>query len=89
MYENLSRYISSQLSTLISHDNHEKLCANNVHVLSYEDLMLTIMYEQMEKGFLIPYKLFPNKRRVEVTSECANGNTVKYVQPEVSVVIEI
>jgi hypothetical protein len=67
LYENLTNYMSDRLSARVPYPG----ASSNVLPVSaclYEEGVLTRIYEQMEMGLLIPYNLFPKKKRVTLGS---------------------
>lgn len=63
MYEELTDYISTQFAisgeTVSPYEYPHNLATSRTR----DDVILTRLYEEMEKGLLIPYKLFPNKNK--------------------------
>ena len=61
LYENIAEYVSDRLTMDPPYQGHRVI---PMRMQTHEESMLTRIYEEMEKGLLIPYNLFPRKTKV-------------------------
>jgi hypothetical protein len=61
LYENIADYVSERFTNDTPYQSQQVIPLAR---RSQEESMLTRIYEQMEKGLLIPYDLFPKKNKV-------------------------
>ena len=61
LYENIADYVSERFTNNVPYQSQQVI---QLARRSQEESMLTRIYEQMEKGLLIPYDLFPKKNKV-------------------------
>jgi hypothetical protein len=61
LYENIADYVSERFTNDTPYQSQQVI---PLATRSQEESMLTRIYEQMEKGLLIPYDLFPKKNKV-------------------------
>lgn len=60
LYENITDYVSDRFRLGILYQSQRVI---PMVMLAQEESILTRLYEQMEKGLLIPYDLFPKKNK--------------------------
>tara|TARA_B100001093_G_C26311871_1_gene793919 strand:- start:118 stop:387 length:270 start_codon:yes stop_codon:yes gene_type:complete len=66
IYENITNYVSDRFRLDTPYQSQRVI---PLVMQTQEESVLTRLYEQMEKGHLIPYYLFPNKNKN--TSPCS------------------